>query len=250
MADEATAAERQVSGMAPLTDPGGYVHEIFWGAIFTVGSFLPGKPMKGFVAGSLGVGHVVVAVPQITVELESFATGVPGFTLYAGAPVGMGKAGGPQPQFYRCNSRTHCFAYLGLAGVRGVQHMCLEANDLDDVGRAYDLVQARGLPITLTLGRHSMDRLVSFYMRVPAASTSNSALAASCSVPTSSCKAHRNPKSGATSCSQRVGRRPCADWIPPDRRPAPAPPAEVCPESQYCSASKWTTSRFLTRPSF
>src|SRR5260370_40999976 len=77
----------------------------------------------------------------------------------------MGTAGGPQPQFYRCKCRTHCFAYLGLAGMRGVQHMCLEANDLDDVGRAYDLVQAHGLPITLTLGRHSMDRLVSFYIR-------------------------------------------------------------------------------------
>jgi extradiol dioxygenase len=71
MADEATAAERQVSGMARLTDPAGYMHEIFWGAVFTVGSFLPGNPMKGFVAGPLGVGHVVVAVLQITIELES-----------------------------------------------------------------------------------------------------------------------------------------------------------------------------------
>ena len=69
--------------------------------------------------------------------------------------------------FYRCNCRTHCFAYRGLAGLGGVQHMCLEANDLDDVRRAYDLVEAHGLPITLTLGRHSMDRLVSFYMRGP-----------------------------------------------------------------------------------
>jgi hypothetical protein len=58
----------------------------------------------------------------------------------------MGTAGGPQPQFYRCNCRAHCFAYLGLAGMRGVQHLCLEANDLDDVGRAYDLVQAHDLP--------------------------------------------------------------------------------------------------------
>jgi extradiol dioxygenase len=167
IADDATAAQRQVSGMAWLTDPAGYVHEIFWGASFTVDSFLPGKPMKGFVAGPLGVGHVVVAVPKITPELERFATEILGFTLYAGAPVGMGKAGGPQPRFYRCSSRTHCFAYIGLPGMRGVQHVCLEARDLDDVGKAYDLVQERGIPITLSLGRHSMDRLVSFYMRGP-----------------------------------------------------------------------------------
>jgi hypothetical protein len=67
--------------MARLTDPAGDVHEIFWGASFTVGSFLPGKPIKGFVAGPLGVGHVVVAVPKITPELEHFATDTLGFTL-------------------------------------------------------------------------------------------------------------------------------------------------------------------------
>ena len=69
-----------------MADPAGYVHGIFWGAVFTVGSFFPGKPMNGFVAGPLGVGHVVVAVLQLTAELESFAANVPGFRLYAGAP--------------------------------------------------------------------------------------------------------------------------------------------------------------------
>ena len=98
-----------------MADPAGYVHGIFWGAVFTVGSFFPGKPMNGFVAGPLGVGHVVVAVLQLTAELESFAANVPGFRLYAGAPVGMGKAGAPQPRFYCCDSRIHCLAYIGLA---------------------------------------------------------------------------------------------------------------------------------------
>jgi hypothetical protein len=51
--------------------------------------------------------------------------------------------------------------------MRGVQHICIEANRLDDVGRAYDLVQKRNLPITLSLGWHTMDTLVSFYMRSP-----------------------------------------------------------------------------------
>jgi hypothetical protein len=36
---------------------------------------------------------------------------------------------------------------------------------LDDVGRAYDFAQERNLPITLLLGRHTIDTLVSFYMR-------------------------------------------------------------------------------------
>src|SRR5260221_5565611 len=123
--------------------------------------------MRGFVAEGNGVGHVVVVVPALTRELEEFATSVLGFELFGGAPAHIGRDGGPRPQFYRCNRRTHCFAYIGIPGMRGVQHICIEANRLDDVGRAYDLAQERNLPITLSLGRHTMDTLVSFYMRTP-----------------------------------------------------------------------------------
>ena len=73
------------------------------------------------------MGHVVVVVPELTRELEEFATGLLGFELFGGA----------------------------------------EAKRLDDVGRAYDLAQERNLPITLSLGRHTMDTLVSFYMGSP-----------------------------------------------------------------------------------
>ena len=42
------------------------------------------------------------------------------------------------------------------------------ANSLDDVGKAYDIVQSReDIPITMSLGRHMMDSLVSFYLRTP-----------------------------------------------------------------------------------
>jgi extradiol dioxygenase len=51
--------------------------------------------------------------------------------------------------------------------MRGVQHIAIEANELDDVGRAWDLVQEGDYEITMTLGRHMMDTLVSFYMRSP-----------------------------------------------------------------------------------
>jgi hypothetical protein len=66
-----------------------------------------------------------------------------------------------------CNRRTRCFAYIGISSMRSVQHICIEANRLDDVGRAYDLVQERNLPITLSLGRHTMDTLPSFCLRSP-----------------------------------------------------------------------------------
>ena len=159
--------ERGVQAFARVHDPAGYAHEVFFGASFTPGSFLPGKAMQGFVAGTEGVGHVVVVVPQMTKELEHFATGILGLTPFAGAPSEMVERGGPDAHFYRCNRRTHCFAYIGIPGLQGVQHMCIEANALDDVGIAYDLVQERELQVTLSLGRHQMDSLVSFYMRSP-----------------------------------------------------------------------------------
>ncbi|MGH7857007.1 MAG: VOC family protein [Candidatus Binatia bacterium] len=160
--------ERRVQGFARFLDPAGYTHEIYYAPTFTAGSFLPGKPMAGgFVAGELGIGHVVVVVPQFTDELERFATEILGFELFAGylAPSPDGRLLGPQ--FYRCNPRSHCWAYIAIPGMRGMQHMCLEAESLDDVGRAYDLVQQREIPVTMTLGRHMMDTLVSFYMRSP-----------------------------------------------------------------------------------
>jgi 3,4-dihydroxy-9,10-secoandrosta-1,3,5(10)-triene-9,17-dione 4,5-dioxygenase len=43
----------------------------------------------------------------------------------------------------------------------------VELEDVDDVGRGYDLVQAEGIPVARTLGRHTNDRMISFYARTP-----------------------------------------------------------------------------------
>ena len=38
---------------------------------------------------------------------------------------------------------------------------------MDDVGSTYDLCQNQGTPIARTLGRHTNDHMVSFYMQSP-----------------------------------------------------------------------------------
>lgn len=163
----AECKQRAVQGLARFRDPFDYVHEVFYSPTFTAGSFRPGKPMHGFVADSDGVGHVVLAVPEWTDDMERFVTKTLGMELFAGfvAPTPAGTLAGPQ--FFRCNPRSHCLGYLALPGLRGVQHICIEARNLDDVGKAYDIVQEREMPITMSLGRHMMDTLVSFYMRSP-----------------------------------------------------------------------------------
>jgi extradiol dioxygenase len=160
-------AERTVKGIIRLHDPHDFVHELFYAATFTAGSFVPGKPHHGFVAGADGVGHVVMVVPSWEDDMDSFITDTLGMELFAGYLTPTPDGGMFGPQFFRCNSRSHCLGYVTIPGMRGVQHVAIEGRSLDDVGKAYDLVQEREMQITMTLGRHMMDTLVSFYMRSP-----------------------------------------------------------------------------------
>jgi 2,3-dihydroxybiphenyl 1,2-dioxygenase len=159
--------ERAVQKIIRLRDPHGFVHELFYAATFTAGSFLPGKPHHGFVAGGEGVGHVVMVVPDWNDDMETFVNDILGLGLFAGYLAPAPDGGQFGPQFFRCNGRSHCLGYVTIPGMKGVQHIAIEGTSLDDVGKAYDLVQERELQITMTLGRHMMDTLVSFYMRSP-----------------------------------------------------------------------------------
>lgn len=164
-ADE--CAERAVLNIIRLRDPHDFVHELFYAQTYTAGSFLPGKATHGFLAGDEGVGHIVMVVPDWSDDMERFVYEILGMELQLGkvSPTPDGKQFGLQT--FRCNSRSHVLGYLTVPGMRGMQHMCIEANNLDDVGKAYDLVQEREMKITMTLGRHMPDTLVSFYMRSP-----------------------------------------------------------------------------------
>jgi extradiol dioxygenase len=159
--------DRAVQKIIRLRDPHDFVHELYYAPTFTVGSFLPGKPHHGFVAGPDGIGHVVMVVPSWGDDMDTFVNDILGLELFAGFLAPTPDGGQFGPQFFRCNPRSHCLGYVTIPGMRGVQHICIEGHSLDDVGKAYDLVQERDLQITMTLGRHTMDTLVSFYMRSP-----------------------------------------------------------------------------------
>src|SRR5205809_494451 len=48
-----------------------------------------------------------------------------------------------------------------------LNHFMLQAKTLDDVGATYYLCQDQGVPIARSLGRHTNDHMVSFYLRTP-----------------------------------------------------------------------------------
>lgn len=163
VADQARCRERQVHAMAWLDGPDFVRHEFFYGAAFDKHTFLPGRPHHGFVADEGGLGHVVLAVPEWTDELRHFIEEALSFKWYSsGVDIG-------NRRFYRPkrNHRTHSIGYLIRPGVAGLQHVGIEVKELDDVGIAYDRVLERGDPLLATLGRHTLEPVISFYSFTP-----------------------------------------------------------------------------------
>jgi len=72
--------------------------------------------------------------------------------------------------FLHCNPRHHSLAVMNACyGTEPGQmnHLMVEAQSLDDVGRGYDLVRELEVPLVLTLGKHSNDHMTSFYIHMP-----------------------------------------------------------------------------------
>jgi hypothetical protein len=75
--------------------------------------------------------------------------------------------------FLRGNPRHHSVAFqprmpdLPRSRDKRMWHFMVEANSIDDVGSALDLASKAGVPVVSTLGRHSNDQMVSFYMSTP-----------------------------------------------------------------------------------
>jgi len=153
-------AARGVAALAVLHDPAGHRIEIFGGS--TLGEDFRSPHGARFVTGDLGMGHVVLYVPDLDAALE-FYREVLGFrrTDYTTFGPGLGI------HFLRCTPRHHSVALLHLGDFQGLQHLMLETAALDDVGRALDRALTANVSITSSLGRHRNDGTVSFYMQGP-----------------------------------------------------------------------------------
>lgn len=160
---EDLCAERKVEKLIRFRDPAGMPHEIYYGAVVTYAPFVPGRPMSGFVTGPQGLGHIVFIVPDARAANE-FYTEAMGFRLSDIVDTVHNTPG----YFYHCNDRHHSIAVLEAPGKAGFHHLMLEVNSVDDVGVAYDLVQERGDTLSMKLGRHSTDEMLSFYVVSPA----------------------------------------------------------------------------------
>ncbi|MFI5319338.1 MAG: VOC family protein [Myxococcota bacterium] len=160
------AEERRVLEVMKLSDPGGNAVEIFHGPLLRPNQpFHPGRGMHGkFVTGSGGCGHCIIRQPDSDAAVRFYqALGMRGGTEYK---FGLGSKA-LQLRFMHCSERDHSVAWgLGSSGKR-LNHIMLEVDNLDDVGLTHDLVRKAKVPVATQLGKHSNDRMLSFYFQSP-----------------------------------------------------------------------------------
>jgi 2,3-dihydroxybiphenyl 1,2-dioxygenase len=165
----AEAEARRVVELIKFKDPSGISSEAFYGALTRIDiPFKPARPIGGFVASGMGLGHITMGVDNMQQSL-AFYRDVLGMRLSDWVQ--------PQPErdvksrfniaFLHCNPRHHSLAFWQARMPKRLHHFMLQLESLDDVGATYDLCQQRGVPLELTLGRHTNDRMLSFYVRTP-----------------------------------------------------------------------------------
>ena len=161
--------ERRVDSAIAFDDPSGTRLEVFFGPVLDHDPVRT-KWMQHFVTGDQGMGHVVLPTTNFD-EVEVFYTEVLGF-LPRGAVKVSKQEPGRKPRrvrFMGVNRRHHSLAICPAPHGEppGLVHLMVEVDSLDAVGRALDEIGKRGFSISSTLGRHTNDKMVSFYVRAP-----------------------------------------------------------------------------------
>ena len=162
------AGDRRVEEVISFEDPSGTTLELFHGAVLDHSPVITPFGAK-FVTGDQGLGHVVVPATDPNAMFD-FYTDVLGFLSRGAFRVPLPKEFGPvRVRFLGINERHHSMAIVPAAHQRdpGVVHVMVEVDTLDAVGRALDRINADGIQLSSTLGRHTNDKMVSFYVRAP-----------------------------------------------------------------------------------
>ena len=154
------AQARAVTGIGFSQDPAGNSLEFFFAPMVT-NKFKSPHDMK-FLTGDMGLGHINLFVQNFD-ECARFYKSVLGFKLTDYYHVGPDMT----VNFFHINPRHHTIGLMKVAPVDAAHHIMFETADLDMVGQALDRAVAAGCTITASLGRHSNDHIISFYMRSP-----------------------------------------------------------------------------------
>lgn len=169
MGDAAHCNLRRAQQVAAFSDPSGNRHELVWGFRSDFAHFASPTGVSRFVTGNIGMGHTVLPTTDFAKTVE-FATKVMGFGLsdiYNFQPAGPDGPTLPIHFFHCNNGRHHSLALAGFPVPSGCVHVMVEVENMPEVGRAMDRMAAHQVPQTASLGQHTNDKVISFYMRTP-----------------------------------------------------------------------------------
>jgi len=119
-----------------------------------------------FVTGSQGLGHVVVSTSDLDRSLAFYGT--LGFKVSDFIETDLGPGIRVKLAFLHCNARHHTLALLPLPTPKRLNHLMVQVTTIDTVLAAYYRAQKAGLQMVRHMGRHTNDRMLSFYTDTPA----------------------------------------------------------------------------------
>lgn len=164
----AEADARRVEEVIAFDDSAGNSLEVFHGAVLDHSPVITPHGAR-FVTGEQGLGHVVL--PAVDVNgLFDFYTDVLGFKSRGAFRVPTPPEFGPvRVRFMGVNQRHHSLAICPSMNLRDPKliHLMVEVDTLDAVGQALDRVNRDHFQLSSSLGRHTNDKMVSFYVRAP-----------------------------------------------------------------------------------
>jgi 3,4-dihydroxy-9,10-secoandrosta-1,3,5(10)-triene-9,17-dione 4,5-dioxygenase len=169
------AADRRVEGLVHVDDPNGNHLEIYYSPAM---NHAPQANPYGnrFVTdvpghGGLGLGHIVLSAADIEASF-AFYTELLGFRHRDSLRFPATAFGGPEGEmnwvrFLGVNARHHSLGLCEVPLPGMIFHFMLELSTLDEVGRGLDRFHQAGYDIQQSLGRHTNDKMVSFYAATP-----------------------------------------------------------------------------------
>ena len=173
---EGTAEEcraRRVQGFVRCQDPAGNTLELYHGGELDYAKFVSPAGIPAFETGfngDMGFGHAVLPAPNLQ-DAHAFYRNVLGFGdsdymhfQFSEDPADPGQG---LNFMHVQNPRHHSLALYQAEMPTGCVHLMVEALSIDEVGYCLDRVLERNIPIVSTLGRHTNDRMLSFYMATP-----------------------------------------------------------------------------------
>ncbi|WP_431710541.1 VOC family protein [Glutamicibacter uratoxydans] len=155
------AKERGVTDYVSFTDPDGHGVELYYGQKLDATPFVSPTGAR-FVTKDMGLGHVMLSVSQSAPYRELYMDILDlGLSDYIDV--------GPDPgTFLHCNPRHHSIAFASRPNIGArFGHLMVQVEDIDTVGRAYDQILEGAAPLGATLGKHTNDEMISYYVKTP-----------------------------------------------------------------------------------